>query len=76
MQYDKQIQAGPYWLSIDTEAQYGYFEHDDYGEDDGGSFEMEHDVVTDMDGCYVIPRTVAKAIQDFGFTIDQEEFCA
>ena len=75
MNYDKKIQVGKYEISVDTKKQYGYFEHDFYGEDDGGSFDMEDNVVTEIDGCFAIPKEVADGIIKLGFEIDKDEFC-
>ena len=73
--YDKSIKAGKYEVKISTKEKYGFFEHDDYGEDDGGSFELENKEVDDIDGCYAIPVIVADAIIKLGFKIDKDLYC-
>lgn len=61
--------------TIEIEDNQGYFEHDYYGEDDGGSFTLKNGEVCDMDGCYAIPDEVAEGIRQLGYKIDTDEFC-
>ena len=75
MDYDKSIQSGKYEIRIDSQQQYGYFEHDDFGEDDGGSFQMMNNEVVEIDACFSIPLEVAHGIMELGFKIDTDEFC-
>jgi len=75
MNYDKEIQIGKYQIKIDTSKDYGYFEHDDLGEDDGGSFTIEDNEVVEMDGCFAIPEDVAEGILKLGYEIDISEMC-
>jgi len=73
--FDKKIKKGKYEIEISTEDGYGYFEHDLYGEDDGGSFDIENGEVVDIDGCYAIPKEVADGILELGVKIDIDLFC-
>ena len=48
---------------------WGWFEHIEYGEEDGGNFDIELTDTTweivDCDGCYDVPKEVQKEVSDF-----------
>ena len=73
--YDKKIQIKKYEIKISSESNYGYFEHDIYGEEDGGSFFIEDREVVDIDACFCIPNDVADGIESLGYKIDRDLYC-
>ena len=62
-------------VGIDKNKQYGYFEHEYYGEELGGGLWFENDELVDFDGCYFLPIEVAKAIKKLGFKVNLNDFC-
>ena len=73
--YDKKIQVKKYEIKISSKSNYGYFEHDIYGEEDGGSFFIEDGEVVDIDACFCIPNDVADGIEELGYAIDRDLLC-
>jgi hypothetical protein len=66
--FDKKTQVGKWSVDIDSERQYGFFEHDDYGE--GGGLWFVDSMLVDYDGVYELPDNVIKGIEDLGFNAD------
>lgn len=66
--FDKVITVRKWETAIDQNAQYGCFEHDDYGE--GGGLWFEDDVLVDYDGVYELPLDVIEGIEKLGFNAD------
>jgi hypothetical protein len=66
--FDKKTQVGKWSIDIDSERQYGFFEHDDYGE--GGGLWFVDNMLVDYDGVYELPDNVIKGIEDLGFNAD------
>jgi|688.fasta_scaffold993446_2 hypothetical protein len=66
--FDKKTQVGKWSVDIDSERQYGFFEHDDYGE--GGGLWFVDNMLVDYDGVYELPDNVIKGIEDLGFNAD------
>jgi len=66
--FNKRAQVRKWEVFIDSQEQYGYFEHEDYGE--GGSLKFENNELVDYDGVYSLPKSVIKAIEDCGFNAD------
>ena len=71
----KKLVLGNYETVIDSDWKSGCFEHDELGDMDSGSFEIENGHVTEIDGCFCIPKEVAKSIKKLGYKIDTDEFC-
>lgn len=65
--FDKVSKVGKWEVLIDSAAQYGYFEHDIYGE--GGGLWFEHNELQDYDGVYSLPAKVIEAIRAAGFIV-------
>jgi hypothetical protein len=62
-------------VEIDSDSQYGYFEHRDGSEGGGLWFEGDKDTgleLTDYDGVYVLPRPVVAALRAHGVTVPSE----
>jgi len=68
MDYQK-IKIGKYEIYIDAEKQYGYYEHDVFGEDMGGGLWFENNTLVDYDGLSTLPVEVIKGIQELGFEL-------
>jgi hypothetical protein len=64
----KSVQVDKWEVSIDAGAQYGFFEHDDYGE--GGGLWFEDNSLRDYDGVYELPKDVIEGIEALGFNAD------
>lgn len=72
--FDKTTTVGKYEVKIDSQAQYGYFEHETLGEDRGGSLWFSNDELVDYDGPCVsgLPKDVVTAIESLGFKVDSD----
>ena len=80
--FDIKLHEGNFDIQIDTAACYGYFEHDELGDECGGGlwFEIHSapDLVgrvlylIDYDGVAVLPGSVSKALRDNGFIVGKE----
>jgi hypothetical protein len=66
--FDKKTKVGKWSVEIDSQKQYGFFEHDDYGE--GGGLWFVDSMLVDYDGVYELPNNVIKGIEDLGFNAD------
>lgn len=69
--FDKTTKVGKWEVQISTLDQYGFFEHDDYGE--GGGLWFEGKELVDYDGVGVLPEDVIKGIYDLGFDASYAE---
>ena len=77
--FNKQTTVGKYLVAVDSQAKYGYFEHEDTGAGGGLWFEEEKDVLDevqvtlrDYDGMYELPRQVSAALLLMGFFVGIE----
>lgn len=70
--FDMKFQSGPYTIEIDTRAEYGYFEHEDLGDERGGGLWFEDNKLTDYDGMEYLPAYVIKGLREAGFIVDEE----
>jgi hypothetical protein len=73
--FDKKMITKKFIVEISTVDQYGYFEHNYYGDELGGGLWFENNELMDFDGTYVLPEEVADIIKDLGFIIDKNHFC-
>lgn len=73
--FDKKITVGKFEVHVDTKAQYGSFEHEDYGEDYGGGLWFSDNELVDFDGVSILPKDVGEAIKQLGLKIDIPSFC-
>jgi len=71
MNYGKKIQIDKFEIQIDSEKQYGFFEHDEYGEELGGGLWFKNDELIDCDGVYSLPKEVIKGIEDLGYKVEE-----
>ena len=69
-EFDKIINIGKFTIAVDSVAQYGYFEHDTYGDEFGGGLWFDDDgCLDDYDGVCELPDEVVKGIKDLGYKI-------
>jgi hypothetical protein len=64
---------GRYEVFIDKD--YGYFEHEIYGDEAGGGLWFENKELIDFDGMMVLPIEVAECIKELGYKVDVEQYC-
>lgn len=57
-------------IRIDTEAQYGYFEHNELGDECGGGLWFDDRLLLDYDGVYELPQEVQDALINASFIVD------
>ena len=69
--YNKNIKKGKFEIKVDSQHQYGCFEHDNYGEDLGGGLWFEGNVLVDYDGVFELPEEVAEGLKELGFNVDE-----
>ncbi|MBW6487489.1 hypothetical protein [Sulfurimonas sp.] len=74
-EYDKKLQTKKFTVEISTADQYGYFEHDVYGDELAGGLWFENNELVDFDGVFALPIQVADAIIELGFKVDKDIFC-
>ncbi len=83
MTYDftKTIQKGHYDIGIDPNSNYGYFEHDQLGDESGGGLWFEkitlpkHGetlILIDYDGVEVLPKDVCRGLVELCFIVPDE----
>jgi hypothetical protein len=70
--------VGKFEVQIDPVARYGYFEHEELGDEYGGGLWFDTDKeLLDYDGVYDLPKSVKTAIANLGYsTADMEAECA
>lgn len=73
--YDKKIETKEFDVEISTSEQYGYFEHNELGDEYAGGLWFEDNELVDFDGCGVLPIEVADAIIELGFKVNKDDFC-
>lgn len=69
--FDKVTRVGKFEVMVDSTAQYGYFEHEDYGDECGGGLWFEDGSLVDYDGVACLPLDVATALEQLGFVVDK-----
>lgn len=73
--YDKKLDHKKFTVQIDTQHQYGWFEHEVYGDEAGGGLWFENNELVDFDGMMVLPEEVGEAINLLGLKCEIEHFC-
>jgi len=71
MTYDQKTQVGKFEIQIDSKEQYGFFEHDDYGDELGGGLWFKNNELIDYDGLCCLPKEVSKGVEELGYTVDE-----
>ena len=62
-QYDLDISTADFEIKIDTATNYGYFEHNELGDECGGGLWFQDGALTDYDGVYELPKQVETALR-------------
>lgn len=81
--FDTKLRQGKFDVQVDTDAAYGYFEHDELGDECGGGLWFQRVVnaedpmnsqleLIDADGTYELPKEVIQALRDAGFIVPVE----
>jgi hypothetical protein len=77
--FDKKLTVGDWDVQVDSQANYGFFEHQKTGTGGGLWFEDETSVIDetqvtlrDYDGVYELPRKVSAALIMMGFFVGVE----
>lgn len=75
------IETPKYTIDIDVDQLYGYFEHNELGDEKAGglwfervSYENERGYVIDLvdyDGVFALPTQVATALRQHGYHVDE-----
>lgn len=63
MEYTKTINTKDYTININVDGDYGYFEHNELGEDSAGGLWFNNDELVDYDGVYALPVQVYDALR-------------
>lgn len=63
---------GKFEVVINPAENFGYFEHEDYGDEWGGGLWFEGKSLTDYDGVYELPAEVIAGIRELGYTVGRE----
>lgn len=72
-EFNKIINTKKFEMKIDTNAQYGFFEHNELGDECGGGLWFEGLELVDYDGVYELPKEVREALKAEGYTGDTLE---
>ncbi len=65
----KVTNTGNYEVALATNGTYGYFEHNELGEELGGGLWFKDGAIYDYDGVYELPAEVVKELKDRGVDI-------
>lgn len=66
----KRIETSNYTIRLNFENNIHSFEHDIYGEDQGGSLTIDGDLLIDYDGVYALPEEIINALEIEGVIIE------
>lgn len=82
--FNKQIQSGKFDIQVDEASRYGFFEHDELGDEAGGGlwFGYEHDEngdrtsderlhLEDFDGMSELPKKVIEGLRSLGYVVGE-----
>jgi hypothetical protein len=58
-------------IRISEGTEYGYFEHNELGDECGGGLWFTGDELVDYDGVFALPKEVVDALRDYGFKLDE-----
>ena len=66
--FNQDLSTENFTVLVDTDALYGYFEHNEYGDELGGGlwFDLAGELV-DYDGVYELPKEVGLALCNAGY---------
>lgn len=61
--YNLDISTKDFEIKVDTNAGYGYFEHNELGDEVGGGLWFIGNELTDYDGVFELPKQVEQALR-------------
>jgi hypothetical protein len=64
--------VGKFEVVINHWENFGYFEHEDYGDEWGGGLWFEGKNLIDYDGVYELPSEVIAGIRELGYIVTRE----
>ena len=64
--------VGKFEVVINHWENFGYFEHEDYGDEWGGGLWFEGKNLIDYDGVFELPPAVVTGIRELGYTVGKE----
>lgn len=70
--FDVKLTTKNFTVEIDTRANYGYFEHDELGDECGGGLWFADGELTDYDGVFALPSEVASILRQHGYRVDAD----
>lgn len=70
--FDVHVDEGTYTVEVDTTARYGYFEHNELGDESGGGLWFDGKNLIDYDGVFELPMKVIKALRAAGFSVSKD----
>lgn len=56
-------------IKIDPDAGYGYFEHEDFGDELGGGLWFNNKILVDYDGVFELPKDVKDALANADYDV-------
>jgi len=68
--FNKNISTPLYTIEIDTDAQYGYFEHNELGDEKAGGLWFDGLRLSDYDGVWDLPKQVYAALVNAGYNLE------
>jgi hypothetical protein len=74
--FDTDVSSANYEIKIDTEAEYGYFEHNTHGDEIAGGLWFEGLELIDYDGVFELPYEVIESLKlhDIDVTYVEDSF--
>jgi len=70
--FSLKTKVGKFEVQIDPVAMYGWFEHDELGDEAGGGLWFDGDELMDYDGMAILPKSVIEAIRNLGLKVGEE----
>jgi hypothetical protein len=69
--YDKSFDTQNFHVEVSTQALYGWFEHNDLGDECGGGLWFEGNKLIDYDGVFELPKEVADVLAINGYDVEE-----
>lgn len=68
--FNQDLSTERYTVQIDTKAQYGYFEHNELGDEKAGGLWFDGLRLSDYDGVWDLPKQVYAALVNAGYNLE------
>jgi hypothetical protein len=69
--YDKSFDTQNFHVEVSAQALYGWFEHNDLGDECGGGLWFEGNKLIDYDGVFELPKEVADVLAINGYDVEE-----